>query len=184
MTIACCVFPLNLPWNRENFLSAYEFLKQQKHGGIFATTDLYTSLGDIVPDAVADFEVNTTILLSDGDTFLSRESQRKSIGKSTKKNGGKVSLLCMAAGPQNNLPLLDLLSSFNKGYLCYASDLNEMDNAFERLMLSIQNPIGKDMVATAIASPDTQVVLYPRSSRMPDLYKQTPYVIYGTIDYS
>lgn len=174
--------PQNLAWNREHFLKAYDFLKQQKHGGIFATTDLYSSLGDIVPDAVADNEINTTILLSDGDTFLSRENQRQTIGRWTKKNQGKVSLFCMAAGPGNNLPLLDLLSSFNKGYLCYTSNLEMMENTLENLMTTIQNPIGKDMVATAIVSNGSQVNLFPRPSRMPDLYEQKPYVIFGTID--
>lgn len=83
----------NLPANFENITKAEKFLNQQKHGGIFATTDLYSSLGDIVPKSVAENEVNTAILLSDGDTFISRDNQRKTIGNWTKENSCKVSLL-------------------------------------------------------------------------------------------
>ena len=108
---------VNLPFNRSSLEQAEIFLSSQKYGGIFASTDLYSSLGDIVPDAVAGTEVNTAILLSDGDTYLRKDNQRETIGKWTKHNSGKVSLFSVAAGKGNNLPLLDVLSSLNKGAL-------------------------------------------------------------------
>ncbi len=174
--------PVNLPWNQENFARAYDFLIQQPHGGMFATTDLYSSLGDIVPHAVADTEVNTAILLSDGDTFLNRDSQRQMIGKWTQRNNGKVSLFSLAGGQGNNLALLDLLSAFNKGFLCYNNNTNHLDETLIQLMQAIQHPIGKDILATPIIPSPEMHVRFGQAQRMPDLYEHMPYTIYGTTD--
>lgn len=171
----------NLPCNQINFQQAAEFLQKQQHGGFLATTDLYSSLGDIIPEVVADTEVNTAILLSDGVTYLSQDSQRKAISKWTNKNGGKISLFSVAVGKGNNLPLLDLLSSFNKGVLQHAPESEEIKNALRHVMKSIQNPIGKEFsVFTVLPNSTTKVAIYPSSSRLPHLYHETVYRIYGT----
>ena len=67
----------NIVWNPKNVSLAKQFLNNQKHGGFFATTDLYSSLDKIVPDAVQEDEVNTAILLSDGDTYITSKSSEK-----------------------------------------------------------------------------------------------------------
>src|SRR5262249_17320002 len=136
----------SLQWNPSNLANARDFLQQQKYGGVFATTDLYSSLGVIVPQAVAENEVNTAILLSYGYTFLSSEKQRTNIGNWTLKNSGKVSLYVIASGKGNNLALLDLLSVFNKGSLHFSATDTGLDSVLFKLMQSIRNPIGKDMV--------------------------------------
>lgn len=170
----------NLACKSENYQKAAAFLAQQQHGGIFATTDLYSSLGDIIPPTVADNEVNTAILLSDGDTYLSQENQRKSISKWTQQNGGKVSLFSLAAGSGNNLPLLDLLSSFNKGVLQYAENYSDIKGRMKHLIKSIQNPIGKEIQASVILTHENnKVSVYPLSYRLPNLYRETVYKMYG-----
>lgn len=175
--------PKNLQWNEQNIERAYAFLSQQPHGGMFATTDLYASLGNIVPKAVAEKEVNTAILLSDGDTYLSMEKQQEAISQWTKQNQGKVSLYSVASGKGNNLPLLDILSSVNKGSLYYAYNDDQLPSALLTLTEAVQNPIGKEIVTSAIASnKKVKVTLYPSSQRLPNLYDHIPYVIYGSID--
>lgn len=173
----------NLQWGLVNFLKAQEFLKSQKAGGLFATTDLYTSLHSIVPNEVAENEVNTAILLSDGDTFLSSEQQRNTIGQWTNQNAGKVSLYCVGIKQGDNLALMDLLSSFNKGEMRYADKLDSFEKTLLSLMQGIQNPIGKAITASAIVKdPNVKVELLPSTHRMPNLYQDSPYVIYGKIN--
>ncbi len=170
----------SLPWNQENIAFAKKFLSNQPHGGFFASTDIYASLGKIVPDAVADTEVNTAILLSDGDTYLRRSQQRTTIGDWTQQNSGKVSLFSVASGGGNNLPLLELLSAFNKGVLVYSPAHNNLENTLFNLINAISTPIGKDISITAIPSHEkSQIMLYPRRGLLPDLYDDLPYVIYG-----
>lgn len=166
-----------------NIAKAKKFLLNIPYGGIFATTDLYTSIHKIVPEAVSDYEVNTAILFSDGDTFLAREQQRQRIAQWTEANQGKVSLYCIASGRRNNLPLLHLLAWNNKGTLTYVRDYNQLPNMFLSLLKGLRSPIGKDMVASAIPSQqDHTITLYPRPWRLPDLYEDTPYTLYGHTD--
>lgn len=170
-----------IPWNQENVAEARAFLERQGHGGYFAATELYASLGKIIPQDVSDHEVNTAILLSDGDTYLSREKQRKMIAEWTARNRGKVCLYSLASGAGNNLPLLDLISSFNQGRLIYSQNHRELNGMLVNLLRTVHAPIGKEMVATPITS-DKQmtVLLQPKAVRLPDLYQHRPFVVYGS----
>lgn len=172
-----------IPATRRNVQRAIEFLESEPPGGFFASTDIYASLDKIVPAAVGEKEVNTALLFSDGDTFLDRESQRRAIAQWTAHNSGKVSLFSIAVGKRNNLPLLDLLSSFNKGSLFYVAKGADLTSSFLHLMQSIEVPIGKEIVATAVpTSADNKVVLYPGSQRLPNLYKNRPFTLHGKAD--
>lgn len=168
-------------WSEETVQAAREFLDKQSHGGYFAATELYASLGKIIPKDVAENEINNAILLSDGDTYLSQEKQRLTIGGWTAQNKGKVSLYTVTSGRGNNLPLLELLSSFNKGCLIYAQQHSDVEERLNLLMRTLQRPIGKHMVVTAVTQdPSMTILLQPKKSRIPDLYQNRPFVIYGT----
>lgn len=173
----------NLPWNSSNLQKALDFIQDQKYGGVFATTDLYSSLGTIVPEAVKESEVNTAILLSDGDTYLSSEKQRNNIGNWTQKNSGKVSLFAVASGKGNNLALLDLLSFVNKGSLQYSATDKGLEATLFKLMQSIRNPIGKDITVKSVSQdPSVKIVIYPANQFMPNLYENSPFIVYGVIN--
>ena len=175
--------PENLQATPENRERGRAFLQAQKHGGLFASTELYGSLDKIIPQAVADTEVNTAVLFSDGDTFLKQIEQRRSIGSWTQRNGGKVSLFSLAAGAKNNLALLELISHFNKGWMLHAPTNGDIEAQVYRLVKAIRNPIGKEIVATAVAeAPGAKIKLYPDKQRLPELYEDIPYVIYGTCE--
>ena len=172
-----------LRWCSQSLQEAQNFIQKQTSGGIFAATDIYSSLDKIIPRAVADTEVNTAILLSDGDTFLKREQQRKTIRDWSQKNQGKVSLFSMAAGSGNNLPLLDLLSTYNKGSLTYCKNYSSIESTLYALMQNLRNPIGKDIVLSVVPEDiSSTITIYPLRHRLPDLYEHMPYIVYGHID--
>ena len=171
----------NLLCNEENRERARQFLKEQANGAILALTDLYGSLGRIVPQEVAEEQINTAFLLSDGDTFLNAQNQRKTIGQWTRQNQNRVNLYCVAAGWRNNLPLLDLISAFNGGALYYVGELEELDEALPALVASVSKPIGKNLQVTAVCQePGVKLRLLPPSHQLPPLYEGKPLVIYGT----
>lgn len=173
----------NLELSEQNIEMARQFLQKQEHGGFFASTDIYASLGKIVPAVVADTEVNTAVLLSDGDTYLGRDKQRRTIAEWTRNNAGRVALFSVASGRGNNLALLELLSFFNKGQLVYAPKYEDLSLVLMQLIDAISTPIGKDIIATAVASNENmQVAIYPYSSKMPNLYEEQAYVLYGSVD--
>ncbi|MDF2577082.1 MAG: hypothetical protein K0S74_566 [Chlamydiales bacterium] len=167
----------------DNLEKAKIFLEGEAHGGVLASTELYASLDKIVPKEVAPDEVNTAILLSDGDTYLSREEQRLTIKRWTDKNQGKVSLYSIACGQRDNLALLDVLSSFNKGQLVYANQESLVSKGLSSLLQQIKTPVAKDIKVSAIASDhQTRLSLYPSNYQIPNLYFEKPLVIYGSIN--
>lgn len=170
----------NVPWNPTSVAMGAKFLQQAKSGGLFTSTDLYQSLGRIVPEAVAPQEVNTAILLSDGDTNLNADKQRDTIVNWTRSNAGKVSLYSMASGKGNNLALLDLLSVFNRGGLSYAVQTNGTESILLQLIATIRTPIAKQMRVTTVSQPGTTIALLPPNTFLPNLYENTPYIIYGS----
>jgi len=172
-----------LCFNEANKRLAEQFLQKYPHGGLFAATDLYSSLGKIIPQEVSENEINTAILLSDGDTYLNLEKRRVVIGNWSRMNSGKVALFSAATGENNNLPLLELLSHFNRGNLLYIADSNQFESRFLNLIHSLQKPIGKSIHATAVAhEEDTAIFLYPRNQRFPHFYEQRPLTIIGSIN--
>lgn len=170
----------DLPFQARYLAQAEKFLETQPHGGLFAATDLYGSLGDIIPEAVKSNEVYSAILLSDGDTTLTKEQQRQALGSWTRSNQGKVSLYAAVVGEENNLPLLNLLTVCNRGLLAYSKRVPESTKVLKELVLSMRTPIGKELVATPMMEDASQRVhLYPPPHRMPPLYLERPYVLYG-----
>jgi len=175
--------PTNVPVTQETLRQAQQWLQHQPHGGVFASTDLYASLGNIVPAEVGEQELNTAILLSDGDTYLAKDKQRRNVSTWTQRNHGKVSLFSLASGGRDNLAMLDLLSSFNKGRLAYARNYGDQANALELLLTSIQNPVGKNLRASIIESKRPAAAqLFIVGDQLPDLYRDTPYVLYGSCE--
>jgi hypothetical protein len=169
-----------IAWTQENITLARSFLSREGHGGHFAATDIYASLDKIIPLDVPDNEINTAILLSDGDTYLPIEKQRQLIGGWSERNCGKVSLFCLASGTGNNLALLEILSQFNKGALLYEAKHDQVGEKLKQLITSVQSPIGKQITATAIPSEkEMSIYLQPKEQRLPHLYKHSPYVLFG-----
>lgn len=167
-----------------NIEKACAFLNKEGHGGIFTTTDLARSLENIIPENVKREEVNNAILLSDGDTYLSLEKQRLLIKNWSAKNKGKVSLFCVASGVGNNLDLLEMMSTFNKGVLTYALKDDWIEGRLKKLLTAISCPIGKEIVVTPLCNdPSNRITLFPKKGRLPDLYLNRPYVIYGTMSH-
>jgi hypothetical protein len=168
-------------WNQENLVKATEFLEMQQHGGYFAATDLYASLGKVLPQNPKQDEMHTAFLLSDGDTYLPIEKQRQTIGGWTLQNGGQIALYTATSGGGNNLPLLELISMFNKGLLVYSPDPLQMEERFIELIKMIRNPIGKDLTLTTLSTDHQMSVrLQPKEHHLPHLYLNRPYVVYGS----
>lgn len=170
----------HVSWNQQNIAEARQFLTKQKSGGMFASTDLFTTLSRIIPDAVSNDEVNIAVLLTDGDTFLKRKEMRSVITHWTYLNEGKISLYSIAVGRNNNLSLLHFLSALNKGRMIYVRNAKELIHVVTDFMQAIQNPIGKDVIVTPVAqNPESDVVFL---HHQPHFFSRTPYVLYGRVN--
>jgi hypothetical protein len=180
-----------IPWSKKNVKKGKAFLDELKPARTFSSTDLQSSLTQLLQSDLKHDKVNTAILLSDGDTFLSRTKHRETIANWTSKNQGKISLFSVPVGKGNNIALLELLSVFNRGMLFHADSNDDVDETLSTLLYGIRNPLGKEIAVTAVfpenenvlsKQQQPQITLFPSQRRLPHLYEQVPYVIYGSID--
>lgn len=172
-----------LPNTKKSIQLAEDFLEKQEHGSYFAATDIYSALSKIVPSNISDDEANTAILITDGDSTLHPEKQRKLIQAWLEKNNGKVSLYTACVGEGNNKTLLDLLSSLSRGSLLYSDTHTSFPRKLAKLVIDLRHPIAKDMMLSIVeANISSSIRLYPASAHLPYLLSDHPYIIFGTAD--
>jgi Ca-activated chloride channel family protein len=172
-----------LPYSKKAVQLAEEFLEKEPHGSYFAATDIYSALSNIVPSDISDEEVNTAILISDGDSQLHPEKQRKLIQSWLEKNSGRVSLFTACVGDGNNKTMLDLLSSMSRGTMLYADTHTSFPRKLAKMVIDLRFPIAKDLMMTIVkADPSSKLKLYPASSFLPSLFSNHPYIIFGSAE--
>lgn len=172
-----------LPYSKKSIQLAEDFLEKQSHGTYFAATDIYSSLNKIMPSDVAEDELNTAILISDGDSPLHPEKQRKLIQTWLEKNNGKVSLYTACVGEGNNKTMLDLLSSMSRGSMLHTETHTSFPRKLAKMVIDLRYPIAKDLAMTITkADPSSKLKLYPASAYLPALFSNHPYVIFGTAE--
>lgn len=172
-----------LPYSKKSLKLAEEFLENQPQGSYFATTDLYQVLPTLIPASSADDEANVAILITDGDSSLHPEKQRKLIHSWLEQNQGKVSLYTACVGQGVNKPLLELLSRFSRGKMLYSDTHTAFPRKLAKLTLTLRNPIAKEMTLSIVkAQEGCHLKLFPPSSSLPLLFSDQPYEIFGEID--
>ena len=172
-----------LPFNKKNQRLAEEFLERQPHGHYGPAIDFYSCLGKIIPSQVDDEEAHTAILISDGESSLKQDKQRSLINAWLQANRGKVTLYTAAVGQDNNLSSLDLLGTVSRGSLLYSDTHTGFPRRLAKLVLTLRSPVAKEMSLSILPTdPSVRLQLYPSSSRLPYLFSDHPYVLYGTAD--
>ncbi|MFI5333638.1 MAG: VWA domain-containing protein [Chlamydiales bacterium] len=170
-----------IPFSKASRERAEQFLEQEEFGGMFAAADLYSVLDKIIPANVSEAEAHTAILITDGDSTQPPAKQQKQISQWLSKNAGKVALYAAAVGKENNLIMLDLLSSASGGELIYSDTYAAFPRKLGKLLLDLRGPLVKELLVTAEAKDgSSSVQLYPASSAHPTLFAKRPYEIIGS----
>jgi hypothetical protein len=173
----------NLNATKQSFQLAEDFLDKQQHGGMFTTADVYSSLEKIIPESLPENEINTAILITDGQSRLSPSKQKQYINQWIKKNQGKVSLYAATAGRGNNLLLLDLLSTYNGGHLLYSDTNSAFPRRLCKLLLTLRDPIAKNLIISALpAEQEAEIHFFPEATHLPNFYLNQPYEIIGSMN--
>ena len=172
-----------VPFNKKNQRLAEEFLERQPHGHYGPPVDLYACLGKIIPSQVDEEEAHTAILISDGESSLKLDKQRSLINAWLQANRGKITLYTAAVGQDNNLSSLDLLGTASRGSLLYSDTHTGFPRKLAKLILTLRSPVAKEMSLNIVANdPSARLQLYPSSFRLPYLFSDHPYVLYGTAE--
>lgn len=172
--------PNFLRCSEKSFVRAEEFLENLQLGSFFSSTDLVKPLLLTVPSRVEDDVVHTAILLSDGEVFAKKEALfRHTLQNWIGYNRGKVSLFTLGMNDPGSF-YLDTLSFFSRGKLLVSYSPKGLKRRLQKLIKSIQNPIGKDISVNFIGSPS--IISYPSAEQMPLIYLDQPFVIFGETD--
>lgn len=170
----------HLPISKSSIHYAKQFLAKQENGTLFTATEIYPVLEKALPSYAPDEEMNTAFILTDGNTLLSLKKQKKALQRLIEKNSGKLSLHTAAAGISNNIVLLDLLSSANRGSLFYSRTYASFPRKFVNAVTRLKNPLLKDISFKYHTSdPNVKIALYPSSYATPALTHLEPYLIIG-----
>lgn len=170
----------NLPINKDSIKAAEVFLEKQEPGGLFAAADLYKSLERLIPDTLSEDDLNVAILLSDGEAVIRSKKQQKKIREWVQKIQGKISLYTAAAGTDNNMSFLSMLSSLSGGKFLYSDTHSAFPRRLAKLLLDLRHPISTRIDVSVVPSdPEATITL---SSVPSPLYVSQPYTIVGTCD--
>lgn len=170
-----------LPFTKSNQQKAEEFLEKQSHGHFGAATDIYSSLMKVLEPLKSSEEAITGILISDGDSPLKSDQQRKKINNWLEANQDRMTLYTATAGQGNNLSSLKMLSLASRGSLLYSDTHAAFPRKLAKLVMDLRYPIAKEMTVSLIPSdPSACFEILPPSARLPYLFSDHPYVIMGS----
>ena len=170
-----------IPFSKMNYKRAQEFLEKQEHGTAFASADLFAALKRIIPKEISDEEAHSAILITDGESSQAPVKQHKNISEWLKQNAGKVTLYTAAVGKNNNLLMLDLLSTATGGRLIYSDTHAAFPRRLGKLILNLHGPLIKDLqISAQPKNPETEIRFHPSTLQMPTLFTHRPYEIVGS----
>ena len=172
--------PYSLPCVGKSFAIAEEFLEKIQLGSFFSSTDLMKPLLTTVPSLVPNDELHTVILLTDGETLVKKTAQKALLHDWTQYNRGRVALYALGLNSDSHMATLDTATVFNKGKLSNAPTNRGLKRKLLKMIKNVQNPIAKNIACKAISrAPQAKVQIYPKSTQLPPLYVDQPYVILG-----
>lgn len=173
----------NLPVSSSSFHLAESFLNEQEAGGLFAATDIYTTLPKVVPQNFSEREVNIAFLISDGGTLLGVSEQQTALNNWIKTFGGKLYFYSAAAGKKNNLLLLDLVSSCMGGKLIYSETLAGLPRKVSKFVHDMSIPVGKNLSLSLTRQDYSKNIVIDLAPSQPDiLANDKPITLFGFCD--
>ncbi len=172
-----------LPASSASIAQAEGFLERVDLGSFFSSANLDRPLMLTVPGRVAEDEVHTAILMTDGETLAKRGEQTALLSHWTSFNQGKVTLFPLAMITDGHLATLELAAKSNKGRLVCAPTQRGLKRKLLKLMRSVHSPVAKNIACRAVSPTKEQHVdLYPKPFEAPHLYLDQPYTLIGHTD--
>jgi hypothetical protein len=175
--------PNALPCIGSSYAIAEGFLEKIQLGSFFSSSEIHKSLFVTVPGQAQTDEIHNAILLTDGEALGKKNAQHALLRDWTEYNKGKVVLYALGMNTDAHIPTLETAAVFNKGKFITAPTNRGLKRKLLKLLKTIRNPIAKNLSCKAITrSPDAHIQIYPKSTHVPNLYVDQPYVILGETD--
>ena len=178
------VIPLGKTSTRANGAGkaqAKQFLNERKYRGFFIDYDPFDLLENVTN--YLDLEKdNVIVLLSDGHGFQNIKAHLEDFQELREASKGRYSIFAATASRGNNLSMLDVLTTFNKGELTYSKTHTAFPRSLAVMVRHINSLVAKDVqIHVTRARQDANLEFYPNNNTLPSLYSDRAYTIYGTI---
>ena len=169
-----------LPVTPETIRKAKEFLHKEYFSGYF---DSYSPIAifDKVYAMTQKAPSINVIWLTNG-SGLKDISRNKNLLRSLKtRNRGAFTLYTATASKENNLAMLDLMSSVRQGELLHTQTHASFPRQLAILTKKISNTVATDIIMVARRT-KARIELFTRGGQPLHFNRLSPYVIYGTTD--
>lgn len=170
-----------ISWNKGAKSEAQRFLDARTYRGFFINYDAFHLINQVTPYFDKNKE-NIIVLITDGNSLNSIAHHKGDLQQLAQMNKGNVSIFTASASQNNNLSMLDLVTTFNNGETMYAKTNISFPRKLAVLVKHIGHFVAKDIhIQIASKSKDSGVEFFPNEQTLPSLYSDTLYMVYGTI---
>lgn len=171
----------NLPVNSKTIQKAQDFLERQQNKP--TSSETYTTIDRALPEKLNPDEIHSVILISDGNSLMNDNKQKKALTEWLKANQGNVNFYTATSGQGNNLPLLDFLSYASAGKLLYSDTNAGFPRKLVRLVKDLHEPLVKNVTTELVARDSSaHVALLGETNFLPPMFANQPYTLIGMID--
>ncbi|WP_194847746.1 VWA domain-containing protein [Candidatus Neptunochlamydia vexilliferae] len=169
-------------YSKNSIAKAKRFLHERTYRGYFINYDAFDLLAKVTNYFDPERE-NIVVLLTDGHSFSTLKHHKEDFQELSEASKGRFSVFTATASQNNNLSMLDLVSTFNNGELMYSKTHAAFSRQLARLVRHIEHFVAKDVhIHTTSRKQDEGIEFYPNANTLPSLYSDHPYIVYGTID--
>jgi len=160
--------------------NAKKFLASQDRGFGFSTPEIYDLLTRMGRVARSSGQHNTVFLLTSGRSLELSSKRDPSLKEFFLDYQGEYALYTASASHGNKDRILDLISRVRKGEYMHTPTNASFSRKLCSLVRKAGRVIAKNVHVTPTHVPEgVEVILFPNSKQMGDLYSDRPLTIYG-----
>ena len=169
-----------IPWTPLVIKEAKSYLNSDTYRGFSSLKNPLALFKELTPYFSSD-KKNTLIFMSDGNSLESINKSMEAFATLTKESQGEFSIFTASSSVNNNLPMLDLVSTFNGGEMMYSQTNASFPRKLALFVKHIENFIAGDIRVHTIDvnGGEPKVEFYPNHGSFPSLYSDRSYKIYG-----
>ncbi len=172
----------SISWNNGSREQAKQFLNNRKYHGFFINYNSFDLLSNVTKYLDPEKE-NVIVMITDGHSLQNFKTHKEDFQKLAEASKGHFSVHTATASSDNNLMMLDLLSTFNNGELMYSKTHAAFSRQLAVMVKHIESLIAKDVqIHVTDVKQETGIEFYPNQHTLPALYADRAYTIYGAID--
>lgn len=169
-------------WNKNAIKKARNYLHSRTYRGFFSNYDAFYLIAKATQYFDPDKE-NVIVFISDGHSLDTIKKHKEEFKELTEASKGRFSIFAACASHNNNLTMLDLLSTFNQGEFMYSPTNAAFPRKLAVLVKHIESCVAKDIRLHVTSSSDrADIQFYPSQDTYPSLYADRAYTLYGSTD--